>query len=76
MRWITALAVVLLAVACSGSEGPPTVDWQQVPSAQRTVIDREVDEGDCAGMQAAFNGSDVADALAYLDWHMQDVGCY
>lgn len=76
MRWVVALCLALLTACGSGSDGPPDVDWQQVPSAQRTVIDREVDEGDCAGMQAAFDGSEVADVLSYLEWHMRDAGCY
>ena len=76
MRWISVLCVALLAAACGGTDAPPDVDWQQVPQSQRATIDREVEEGDCDGMQAAFDGSEVADVLAYLEWHMRDAGCY
>lgn len=75
VRWLPVAALVVLVAACGSEDEPPRVDWTEVTQAQRTVIDREVDEGDCEGMQAAFDNTEVADVLSYLDWHMKDAGC-
>jgi hypothetical protein len=71
-----AVALALLLSACASDDEPPQVDWGQVSQAQRNTIDRAVDAGDCAGMQTAFDGSERSDVLEYLDWHMEDAGCY
>lgn len=76
MRSVLVLCVALLATACGDSDDvSPSVDWREVTQAQRTVINRVVSEGDCEGMQAAFNATEAADVLAYLQWHMEDAGC-
>lgn len=31
---------------------------------------------DCVKMQTFFDGSEDADVLDYLDWHMEKAGCY
>lgn len=75
MRRVAAVALLLLAAGC-GSDEPPDVDWTQIPQSQRATIERAVAAGDCAGMQSAFDGSSAGDVLSYLDWHMDDAGCY
>lgn len=76
MRRVAVIGLLLLTAACGGDDGPPDVDWAQIPPAQRATIDRTVEAGDCEGMQAAFDNSERADVLSYLDWHMNDAGCY
>lgn len=68
-------AAVVTLVAC-GDGGQPDVDWSRVPQSQRAVIEDAVQTGDCERMQTYFDETEDADVLSYLDWHMQDAGCY
>lgn len=69
---VVGLALVLLT-SCGGE---PEVDWSAVPANQRTLIEAAVEAGDCAKMQTYFDAISDADVLSYLDWHMDDAGCY
>lgn len=68
--------VGLLLAACGGTSGAPDVDWSQVPANQRTLIDEAVSAEDCERMQTYFDGTENADVLEYLDWHLENAGCY
>ena len=72
MATVAALGLVL--TACGGGE--PDVNWSSIPSNQHVAIQDAVNARDCARMQTAFDHSEAADVLSYLDWHMRDAGCY
>lgn len=66
----------MTALVLAGCGGEPEVDWSGVPLNQRSLIEAAVSEGDCQKMQTYFDGSEASDVLAYLDWHMEEAGCY
>ena len=77
MRRLLVAGLTLVAlVSCGSEDEPPDVDWSAVPQNQRVSIEEAVESGDCQRMQTYFDGSKNADVLSFLNWHMEDAGCY
>ena len=78
MKRISVAGALLALAGCSTShsDGAPDVDWSGIPRYQQTAITNAVGAQDCSRMQDLFDASSHADVLAYLDWHMENSGCY
>ena len=64
---------VLLTIAACGGESSSGGD---VHPAVVDMVDTLRRDGDCAGLQAAFDRTDDADELRYIDDALDRAGCY
>lgn len=71
-----ALLLALLVALGACSEDEPDIDWSGVPQNQQRLIERAVDDGDCQKMQTYFDATEDPDLMEWLDWQMEDAGCY
>jgi hypothetical protein len=71
-----ALVVALLVALGACSDDEPNPDWSGVPENQQRLIQQAVDDGDCRKMQTYFDATQDPDLMEYLDWHLDDSGCY
>jgi hypothetical protein len=71
------LATPLLLVGCSDSA--PDVSWSDFAPSVETRIKQAVDAKDCQTLQQEFDNADAnrnTDLMVYVDWQMEDLGCY
>ena len=69
-RVLHGFLIVGMAACSTGSSAP------DVHPAIVSMVKALKADGDCASLQAAFDRSNDADELAYIDDAMRDVGCY
>ena len=70
MRFVLTAALLVVA-GCSLAESQSDVH----PAVVRSVDQLEAD-GDCVGLQAAFDRHDEADTLEYIDDALNAADCY
>lgn len=66
-----ALIALATVTACSTSSAS-----DDVHPAIVDMVNTLESEGDCVGLQAAFDRSDDADELRYIDDALRSAGCY
>jgi hypothetical protein len=58
------------------SKTPPHINWSQYAPYKKIGIEKSIAERSCKGLQRAFEASTQADLLEYIDWHLNNLGCY
>ena len=55
---------------------PPSVNWSKYAAYKKIGIEKSIAEKSCSGLQRAFDASDTSELLNFIDWHLNDLGCY
>lgn len=76
------LVVMLVIVLGMFGESPrdapnaPSVNWTKYASYKKIGIEKSIEEKSCAGLQRAFDAADGSELLNFIDWHLNNLGCY
>ena len=89
---ITVVVSFFVLYSCLGridTGEPPTVPWKDYSPTVKSRIDRYAHEANCIGLQGEFDQADMndpvvklrtghgnADLMAYIDYQLQQAGCY
>jgi len=55
---------------------PPYVDWSKYAAYKKIGIEKSIEERSCSGLQKAFDAAEGSELLNFIDWHLNNIGCY
>ena len=58
------------------SKEPPFVAWSKYAPYKKIGIEESIEKKSCEGLQKAFDATDDAKLLGFIDWHLNNIGCY
>ena len=60
----------------SDSNQPPIINWSNYAEYKKIGVEKSIDERSCAGLQRAHDASKKSEMMIYIDWHLEEFGCY